>query len=106
MNIQKTIIQPGTLPPSPNGRTVSVHYTGRLTNGQIFDSSRTRGQPFNFVLGAGQVIQGWDLTVASMNVGEKCEVVIPPEFGYGARGVGPIPPNSTLIFEIELLGYQ
>ena len=106
MNIQKTIIQPGTLPPAPNGRTVRVHYTGRLTNGQVFDSSKSRGQPLDFVLGAGQVIPGFDMAVASMNVGEKCEVVIPPEFGYGARGVGPIPPNSTLIFRIKLFEYQ
>ena len=106
MNIQKTIIHAGTQPPAPQGSTVSVHYTGQLTNGQTFDSSLTRGQPFQFVLGAGQVIRGWDVVVASMNVGEKCQAVIPSELAYGARGVGPIPPNSTLVFEIELLGYN
>lgn len=90
--------------PQP-GQTVSVHYTGWLTNGQKFDSSVDRGQPFQFTLGAGEVIRGWDEGVASMKVGGKRKLVIPPGLGYGARGAGGvIPPNATLIFEVELLG--
>jgi FKBP-type peptidyl-prolyl cis-trans isomerase len=87
------------------GQTVSVHYTGWLTNGQKFDSSLDRGQPFQFTLGAGEVIRGWDEGVASMKVGGKRKLTIPPGLGYGARGAGGvIPPNATLIFEVELLG--
>lgn len=87
------------------GKQVSVHYTGTLTNGQKFDSSLDRGRPFQFVLGAGQVIKGWDEGVKGMKVGGKRKLTIPPEMGYGARGFPPvIPPNSTLVFEVELLG--
>jgi FKBP-type peptidyl-prolyl cis-trans isomerase len=86
------------------GKKVSVHYTGTLTSGQKFDSSLDRGKPFQFTLGAGQVIKGWDQGVAGMKVGGKRKLQIPPEMAYGARGFPPvIPPNSTLIFEIELL---
>ena len=89
------------------GQTVSVHYTGWLTNGTKFDSSLDRGQPFTFPLGQGQVIRGWDEGVASMKVGGKRKLVIPPELGYGSRGAGGvIPPNATLVFEVELLGVQ
>ncbi|MDR3608299.1 MAG: FKBP-type peptidyl-prolyl cis-trans isomerase [Oligoflexia bacterium] len=88
------------------GKTVTVHYTGWLTNGTKFDSSVDRKQPFSFKLGAGQVISGWDQGVAGMKVGGKRRLTIPPQLGYGARGVGPIPPNSTLVFEVELLGVQ
>ena len=88
-----------------NGNKVSVHYTGWLENGTKFDSSLDRGQPFEFTLGAGQVIQGWDLGIVGMKVGEKKKLTIPPELGYGTTGTpgGPIPPNATLIFEVELL---
>jgi FKBP-type peptidyl-prolyl cis-trans isomerase len=87
------------------GKRVSVHYTGTLTDGSKFDSSLDRGKPFQFVLGAGQVIQGWDQGVAGMKVGGKRKLTIPAELGYGARGYPPvIPPNATLVFEVELLG--
>lgn len=85
------------------GNTVAVHYAGRLTDGKEFDSSYKRGQPFEFKLGAGNVIKGWDEGIALLNLGEKAELVIPPELGYGARGAGIIPPNATLIFEVELM---
>ena len=92
--------------PSP-GRQVKVHYTGWLENGTKFDSSLDRGQPFVFPIGAGQVIPGWDEGVMSMKVGGKRKLIIPPQLGYGANGTGGvIPPNATLIFEVELLGVQ
>jgi FKBP-type peptidyl-prolyl cis-trans isomerase len=88
------------------GQAVLVHYLGTLTDGTKFDSSYDRGEPFQFILGAGQVIQGWDLGVQGMKVGGKRKLVIPPDLGYGSRGIGPIPPNATLIFEVEVLAAQ
>eukprot|EP00008_Paramoeba_atlantica_P009809 CAMPEP_0201476218 /NCGR_PEP_ID=MMETSP0151_2-20130828/1472_1 /ASSEMBLY_ACC=CAM_ASM_000257 /TAXON_ID=200890 /ORGANISM="Paramoeba atlantica, Strain 621/1 / CCAP 1560/9" /LENGTH=106 /DNA_ID=CAMNT_0047856521 /DNA_START=38 /DNA_END=358 /DNA_ORIENTATION=- len=87
------------------GKQVSVHYTGWLTNGTKFDSSKDRGRPFKFNLGNGEVIKGWDEGVKGMKVGGKRKLTIPPNLGYGAAGAGGvIPPNATLIFEVELLG--
>jgi len=87
------------------GTSVSVNYRGTLEDGKEFDSSYGRG-PFEFSLGAGMVIKGWDEGVAGMKVGGKRKLVIPPELGYGSRGIGPIPPNSVLTFEVELLGVK
>lgn len=89
------------------GKTVTVHYVGTLTNGSKFDSSRDRGEGFTFKLGAGQVIAGWDQGVAGMKVGELRRLTIPAHLAYGDRGFPPvIPPRSTLVFEVELLGVR
>jgi FKBP-type peptidyl-prolyl cis-trans isomerase FkpA len=105
-----TILQPGKegAKEAKSGDSVSVHYTGWLTSGKKFDSSVDRGQPFEFQLGQGMVIRGWDEGVAGMKLGEKRKLVIPSDLGYGERGAGngEIPPNSTLIFEVELLGIR
>jgi len=88
------------------GNTVVVNYVGTLTDGKKFDSSYDRGQPFSFRLGTGQVIMGWDQGILGMKVGGKRKLIIPPSLGYGSQSVGSIPANSTLIFEVELLGVQ
>ena len=86
------------------GNTVKVHYTGKLTNGQVFDSSVSRGQPLEFQVGAGRVIRGWDEGIPQLKVGEKAVLTCPPDYAYGAQGAGGvIPPNATLIFEVELV---
>ena len=100
-------IKVGTGAEAVTGNSVMVHYTGWLTNGTKFDSSKDRNEPFSFQLGAGQVIKGWDQGVAGMKVGGIRKLTIPPNLGYGASGAGGvIPPNATLVFEVELLGVQ
>ena len=103
-NLQIKNIVEGTGAEAVRYSTVTVHYTGLLSNGKKFDSSVDRGVPFNFIVGAGQVIRGWDQGVEGMKVGGKRELIIPPKLAYGERGAGGvIPPNATLKFEIELL---
>ena len=97
----------GTGPEAKAGQTAVVHYTGWLTGGTKFDSSRDRGQPFSFPLGGGQVIAGWDEGVAGMKVGGRRKLVIPPDLGYGAMGSPPvIPASATLVFDVELIGVE
>jgi FKBP-type peptidyl-prolyl cis-trans isomerase FkpA len=108
--LQKRDLRLGTGAEATKGHEVTVHYTGWIydkrkpdLHGDKFDSSVDRGQPFSFALGNGHVIRGWDEGVAGMKVGGKRELLIPAEYGYGADGAGPIPPNASLVFEVELL---
>jgi FKBP-type peptidyl-prolyl cis-trans isomerase len=105
-NLAITDLQTGAGAVAENGHVVTVHYTGWLLDGTKFDSSHDRRQPFEFVLGLGQVIRGWDLGVAGMRVGGRRQLTIPPELAYGSQGIGPIPPNATLRFEVELLSVK
>lgn len=109
--LQITDTKVGTGAQAQTGQTCVMHYTGWLYNngakGAKFDSSLDRGEPFEFAIGQGQVIKGWDEGVATMKVGGKRTLIIPPQLGYGARGAGGvIPPNATLIFDVELLGVK
>ncbi|MEL6468465.1 MAG: FKBP-type peptidyl-prolyl cis-trans isomerase [Cyanobacteria bacterium J06623_4] len=102
--LQYVVIEEGDGASPQAGQRVFVHYVGTLEDGTKFDSSRDRGRPFDFTIGRGQVIKGWDEGVGLMKVGDRRKLIIPPELGYGARGAGGvIPPNATLIFDVELL---
>ncbi|MEK1838568.1 FKBP-type peptidyl-prolyl cis-trans isomerase [Pseudomonas sp. NPDC089918] len=108
MGVTLETLEPGDGTTFPKGgQIVSVHYTGTLVNGEKFDSSHDRGEPFKFKIGVGQVIKGWDEGVAQMSVGQKSKLTISPDFGYGTRGAGEvIPPNATLIFDVELISIE
>lgn len=100
----KEIVEEGTGAIPKPGDTVSVHYTGTFSNGDVFDSSLARDEPFSFTLGAGQVTKGWDRSIADMKLGEKAKITCPPEYAYGEKGYpGVIPPHATLIFDVTLL---
>ena len=106
-NLKIEELQVGTGAEAVAGKTVDVHYTGWLTTGEKFDSSVDRGTPLSFKLGARQVIAGWDQGIEGMKVGQKRRLTIPPELAYGARGFpGAIPPNATLVFEVELVAVR
>lgn len=97
-------LEAGTGAQAVAGKTVSVHYTGKLQDGKVFDSSISRGEPITFQLGAGRVIKGWDEGIALMKAGGKAQLIIPSDLAYGERGAGGvIPPNATLVFDVELV---
>lgn len=102
--LQYTITSQGNGPQAHMGDNVKVHYTGKFTNDTVFDSSVNRGTPFEFMLGRGRVIKGWDEGISYLHVGDKATFIIPPAIGYGDQDSGPIPANSTLVFDVELLG--
>lgn len=105
--LTKEVLVEGTGASPTPGQTVTAHYTGKLQDGTVFDSSVSRGRPFQFVIGAGRVIKGWDVGMATMKVGEKAVLTIAPDYGYGKGGAaGVIPGNATLLFEVQLLGAQ
>jgi peptidylprolyl isomerase len=105
--LKYTDVKVGTGATPKKGQTVIVHYVGTLENGTKFDSSRDRGQPFDFIIGTGQVIKGWDEGLSTMKVGGRRNLIIPAKLGYGERGAGgAIPPNATLLFDVELLGVK
>jgi len=104
--LKTKIIKKGDGDTAKNGDLLSIHYTGKLTDGTVFDSSVERGTPFEFILGQGRVIQGWEQGVLGMKVGEKRELTIPYNLAYGEDGYGPIPPKATLVFEVELMGIK
>jgi len=100
-------VEAGTGTQAAAGKVVSVHYTGKLQDGKVFDSSITRGEPITFPLGKGNVIKGWDEGIALMKVGGKAQLIIPPNLGYGENGAGGvIPPNATLVFDVELVSIK
>jgi len=101
--LQYEDIVEGTGPSPTPGKSVTVNYTGTLESGKKFDSSFDHGKPYEFVIGRGNVIKGWDEGLMSMKVGGKRKLIVPPALGYGRQGSGNIPPNATLIFEVELL---
>jgi len=106
MGVEVETIKPGDGSSPTAGQKVKVHYTGTLTDGTVFDSSRNKGRPFEFTLGAGQVIKGWDEGVAKMSKGEQAKLTCSPDYAYGPKGYpGVIPPNATLIFDVELLSF-
>ncbi|KAF7993876.1 hypothetical protein HCN44_011145 [Aphidius gifuensis] len=108
MGVDVEVLSPGDGQRYPKtGQTVIVHYTGTLTNGKKFDSSRDRNKPFQFKIGKGEVIKGWDQGVAQMSIGERARLTCSPDFAYGAQGhPGVIPPNATLIFDVELINIK
>ena len=100
-------MEAGTGTKAEAGKTVAVHYTGKFQDGKIFDSSVSRGEPIEFQLGVGQVIKGWDEGIAMMRVGGKAQLIVPPDLAYGEKGAGGvIPPNATLVFDVELVSVK